>query len=1527
MEKRYRLVLSAKHAYRDVELSEEKKSITVGTSVLSHVRFREQDFEEPFAFSLNWEGKRWVIRCSGNVCVMDERHQSLIQKEINPGERVTIIYGSSRKVTLTVYLNVDYDYRLKKYDKVISLENVKELRIGASSGCQVQLPSGGMEKGLLSIQRYSGKYILQSIGPAAGIRLNGLDFHGKTELGYLDFFSIGEYGFCFKDGQIYTDSESDICYSEVFVADDKESLSHHTYPKFNRSTRIEKIIPSEKIKILDPPMEPQKPQSNIVMQLLPAIIMIAVVVLIRGNMSQGSFAFILMSICTMGVGILTSVMSIVSERKKYKESVKKREEAYENYIKEKEQFIEASRKEEAEILENTYYSIPKELTIVDEFQPSLFERRVGEKDFLEVRLGTGSREAVRCVDYKLQERVEALDHLQQIPEQVAEKYKMLQDVPITMKLEDYNLIGVTGGREALYNVLKIFTMDLAVRHYYTDVKFVYSIDEKDSRKFKWLCLLPHVQNDTLNRRNLICDEESKNVLMEYLYKELSRRKKESALPRLIVFVYREQGIQTHPVSELMYSAKEKGITFIFFSEHPEHLPRGCDQIIQMEDLLHGKKINSKDGTEEESFVLPVLENRAMAHVARRLAPVYCEEISLESTLTKNISFFELLGIYKPQDRNLLHIWLNSKVYQSMAVPIGVKTNNQIIYLDINEKAHGPHGLVAGTTGSGKSEILQTYILSMSMHFHPHEVGFVLIDFKGGGMADQFSKLPHLIGAITNIDGESAGDREINRSLLSIRAELMKRQRIFKEYNRSHEEKINHIDDYIKLYRNGLVKEPLPHLILIVDEFAELKAEYPEFMKELISASRIGRSLGVHLILATQKPSGVVDPQIWSNSRFKLCLKVQSKEDSNEILKTPLAVEITEPGRAYLQVGNNEVFELFQSAYSGGSAQLEGLDSKNEFKISKVSLTGKRTPVYEKTLTEKRKDSEGKKDTQLGSVVEYISSYCAGYQISRLPYICQPPLKKMVFAESKVRCRNLTGGLIAYVGQYDAPERQYQGELELNVTTENTMIIGSAQNGKTNLLQMVIRSLTEQYSPTEVNLYICDFGSMILSHYEKLVHVGGVVCANEEEKFKNLIKLLSQEIDMRKRMLREVGVSSYASYLEAGLWGRKEIPQIPQIVVLIDNLTAMKELYLTENDYLLPLCREGLTAGVSFIIANSQTNGIGYKYLSNFGERLALSCNDSTEYNVLFDSCRMRPLAVAGRCLVEREKSICEAQTYLAFDGEKEKERVDKIKRFIQNQNAKWPDLYAKPIPVVPELLTAEQLKKQFQCSSTANKLALGLDYETVAPVSLPWNTQNIFAISGKAELGRVAFIRYMINTLKRVNAKVMILDDVTAELGFYRSCEAWDGVYSRMISDLGEMLEELKEALEERYEEMLDNADYDLSQQVPVVLLLNHKESAAVISSKKEILAVYEEILEKYKNLKGCILFTNLENKSLGYSPTGSMKAFKEKKNFLIFEEMPNVNLIDKTGNMNKKYAKTLENGDAYLVKDNVLMKVKTILE
>ena len=254
----------------------------------------------------------------------------------------------------------------------------------------------------------------------------------------------------------------------------------------------------------------------------------------------------------------------------------------------------------------------------------------------------------------------------------------------------------------------------------------------------------------------------------------------------MVFFYDECGFKSHPISKFVDKATDLGVTFVFFGNTIAEVPQGCDYIVSIKDGQNAELINTQNKSETAAFTYPHIHTAQAEDIVKLLAPVYTEEISLESTLTKNITMFELLNILAVDDIDLKDRWGRSQVFKSMSAPIGVSKTG-VVSLDLHDKAHGPHGLVAGTTGSGKSEILQTYILAMATLFHPYEVGFVIIDFKGGGMVNQFKQLPHLLGAITNIDG-----KEINRSLKSIKAELQKRQRLFAEAD------VNHIDKYIRI---------------------------------------------------------------------------------------------------------------------------------------------------------------------------------------------------------------------------------------------------------------------------------------------------------------------------------------------------------------------------------------------------------------------------------------------------------------------------------------------------------------------------------------------------------------------------------------------------------------------------------------------------------------------------------------------------------------------------------------------------------
>ena len=226
------------------------------------------------------------------------------------------------------------------------------------------------------------------------------------------------------------------------------------------------------------------------------------------------------------------------------------------------------------------------------------------------------------------------------------------------------------------------------------------------------------------------------------------------------------------------------------------------------------------------------------------------------------------------------------------------------------------------------------------------------------------------------------------------------------------------------------------------------------------------------------------------------MKVQGPEDSNEVLKSPLAAEIKEPGRAYFQVGNNEIFELFQSAYSGAPAQSDDADVK-EYCIYELELSGKKKKVFE----QKRKKGDERGKNQLEAIVDHVAKYCEQMGINPLPNICIKALEAKIIYEEQVDSRQY------FLGIYDDPDNQYQGEMSIDIDNKNTFIVGSSQYGKTNILQLLIRQIASKKKANEAQIYILDFGSLVLKNFEELCHVGGVVCPTDDEKLKNLFKLL------------------------------------------------------------------------------------------------------------------------------------------------------------------------------------------------------------------------------------------------------------------------------------------------------------------------------------------------------------------------------------------------------------------------------------
>lgn len=1490
---RYKITLSSNTVYKEIELAPDAQQVKVGTGVDCDIRLRKELFFGQIELLFVKNGKEWSVHCSDNLYLTVGDIRKLMTKNLVHGDVLEIKYQESDNLVFSMDFLIDFDDGKQKYERVIDVSGISTLTIGAPTNCNISIGGEYVKDDALVLNKKSEGFVVDIQNTTYGVYINGKKAKSKDIIKEGDFLSISDYFFYFKDNKIWTQIRQEMKVNSLNYLD---SPSRGEYPKFNRNTRIKTVVCKEDIEILDPPAALQKPKNNLLTRLLPSMGMLVA----AGVMAFFGGAMIIMSVISAGMAIFTSIMTLKESNKEYKKGSEERVQKYNAYIANKRKDIETSRADEKAVLDSLYISQEEETRRFNAFSPSLFDRTPEDKDFLSVKLGDGAVEAQRQIKYKKQEKLEIDDELQVLPGRLYDEYRYINNAPVVCNFKEINAVGIIGAIENRYNLLKNIIVDISARHYFKDVKMVFVAEENNAHKIRWLRMLPQVCVDEQNIKTIVTDDESKNIVFEYLYKELTFRQQTKKYDNhIVIFLFDEYGFKSHPISKFVEKAKELGVTFVFFGMTSADIPLGCERLISLTENNCGHLILTEDNSKAVEFTYNPLSTEDAKKIVDLMAPVYSEEISLEGTLTKSISMFEMLNILAVDDINLEERWKTSEVYKSMAAPLGVSKSG-MVYLDLHDKAHGPHGLVAGTTGSGKSEILQTYILSMATLFHPYEVGFVIIDFKGGGMVNQFKNLPHLVGAITNIDG-----KEIDRSLKSIKAELQKRQRLFAEAE------VNHIDKYIRKFKGGDVEIPLPHLILIVDEFAELKAEQPEFMKELISATRIGRSLGVHLILATQKPSGQVNEQIWSNSKFKLCLKVQSQEDSNEVIKSPLAAEIKEPGRAYLQVGNNEIFELFQSAYSGAPEKMDDTSIK-EFSIRSVSSCGKRTPVF----VQKRKKADGVNTTQLDAIVEYVNLYSQKEGIERLPNICLPPLEKSISVP-----KSLTVNGNRYpIGIYDDPDTQYQGEAYFDFDADNTIIIGASQTGKTNLLQLIIREIASQKKADEASFYIIDFGSMILKNFEELNHVGGVVLSSEEEKLKNLFKLLLQELDMRKEKLMSVGVSSISSYNEAGY------SDIPHLYVFLENFAVFRELFADkyEDDFLY-IAREGITYGISLIVTATSTSGFGYKYMSNFANHIALTCNDYSEYSNLFDRCRMEPSNIPGRVLVCFNKVIYEAQTYLSFDGEKEIDRISAIKSFVAEQNGLNAGIKVKKIPEVPDILEQEYIQTNFAVNPST-QIAVALSYQHVEPVYFDITAMPQLALVGKQTANMVAFEKALISEIKmnyfERPADVYIVDSLSRDLVQY-SEEPFVEEYSIDYSILSTILEDVTQKLEERYSEVLEDGIEALDNKPLIFILINNISAIDYISTSKELMAMYTSIVTKYKAMKVMLVFGGINDETIGYSSGDLLKKLKENKNAMIFSNLADHKVFDVPAAFIRQNKKPIDGTQGYYLKENEIVKIR----
>lgn len=1110
-------------------------------------------------------------------------------------------------------------------------------------------------------------------------------------------------------------------------------------PTHRRGPRLYPELPAGEVEIPAPPPAPAGTQMQLLPVLLPGALAVGMLVATLASAGAGQLPMALFSFGFMAVSSVASLVSYVSQKRAHRRQTAAREQKYLALLAARRSALAAEREKQRQASLAVDPDPAECLQRVLRLDSRLWERSPDDADWLALRLGLGQQPFGVKVKVPPRNEAQDVDPLLVAAQALASEFAQVAEVPIPLPLGQAGVAGLVGQRSLVLETLRTLCLQLATQHAPDEVRIVAIYPPDEARMWEWLRWLPHTWSEGQRRRYLACDRDSAHALLAGLYDLLSRRRLavESAeharpLPALVFILGDPALLQNEPILPLLVGegATLDAYTIITADDLPA-LPKGCQAVVhlsgQQGTLTVGGQVGAQTTFRPDR---PSLEQAE--RLARALAPIRTAQAAPRDIPT-TVPLLELLGVDRVEELDVRARWASARPFRSLAVPIGRRLGGEPVVLDLHETGHGPHGLVAGTTGSGKSELLLSLVASLAANYHPHEVVFVLIDYKGGGMANAVLDLPHLVGVITNLQGNLA-----TRALAAIRSESQRRQALLAQAG------VNHIDAYQQCVRRGSVREPLPHLVIIADEFAELATEQPDFMKELISAVRVGRSLGLHLILATQKPAGVVNEEIWSNARFRICLRVERPEDSQDVLKRPDAAGLPGRGRAYLQVGLNEVFEQFQAAWGGAPYTPGGGAAGDPLEIVEVALDGSRRALR----LSAQPLAIAAPPRQLEALVGYLRDQAQAAGIARLRGPWLPPLPESVTlaevapppAWDGQAWQPATASLEPVVGLVDDPSRQHQGPLALGLGREGHLAIyGEPMSGKTTLLQTLALSLALAHSPADVHLYLLDFGGRQLGLLASLPHVGAVIMAEEGERLERLLRYLQRELAARKGLLARAGAPSLADYRRAGQG------TLPAIVVMLDNYAGLATAYPDAEDALTELAREGGNLGVHLVLTAGNPSTVRSRISNNINLAVALTLADRGEYSsVLGPTGGLEPARLPGRGLIKGKPPL-EFQTALPAAGATGAERSAALRALCEEMGRAWTGARPKPIEQLPDviplcdLLASGDAWPQPPCASLA--VPAGLTVEDLEPWAIDLAEGPHFLISGPVQSGKTTFLQ------------------------------------------------------------------------------------------------------------------------------------------------------------------------------------------
>jgi S-DNA-T family DNA segregation ATPase FtsK/SpoIIIE len=1135
---------------------------------------------------------------------------------------------------------------------------------------------------------------------------------------------------------------------------------------FNRPPRIQPTLSKEAVKVPPPPQLPQEPGAfswmTIVIPLGGILLMVVLMGAVGGGAGGGMMY--LLTLPMMLGGYILTYYAFQNSKKDFKKKLSEGRQEYSKQLQKTENHLYSLREREQAVLRRMNPDLEECQRLAEHQDPRLGERRPADPDFLMPRLGIGILPTSITIQPADVEKgsLELIKEMEQA-KTLAEKFAIVPDVPIVARLMYTGPVGIAGARADAVRVARSILCHLLIHHWFAEVQVAALGEKQTLADWLWLAAVPHASAAfAWPKADLrFSDPDSCQVLLE-LEKELKRREQildarkmvndpstVPPLPCLVVVLDSFPQTFSHPGLDLLLKkGKSLGVYALYLTPEASQTPGECGAIL---DVRPGNLTYKESGTGgvaidcRPDFCDPARAD-AIAHALSRVDWAQKEDLSQPPAM---ITFLKMLEAAKVEDLPIEKWWNDGSPFGFLQAPIGKTSATSEFIFDLRDQdgSHGPHGLLGGMTGSGKSEVLKTLILAMAVTSHPHDLNFALVDYKGGAAFNELAKLPHTVGVMTDIESHAS---YAERVLLALGGELERRKLILERARSIFKFGRSHVDDY----RTMKIKQPLPHLVIVFDEFAEFKARNPEESKRLISIARLGRSLGVHLILATQNISAAIDPQILQNSNFRVCLRTSQPEDSVQMIGIPDAIHLVR-GRAYFYSTGRS---LVQIAYCGGKYQSSGAEKRPD-QLTVVHPGGRKETV---TMPFARVgDPAGKPGdvqiTEANAIVDRLNAAMKNLNLLKPPPVWTDPLPERLLSPDLFRdyftggwdgsawhsCRRWEaaeegGGITNPVlGICDIPQRQEQPlfELPLEEGGGHFLVFGSASAGKTTLLKTLAVSIARMYSPAQAQIYILDFGGQShLRVLENFPHVGSVITRFETERAERLLRFAQTELKRRNDLFRRKNVGAAADYNRL-----PDVTPLPDLFFFIDNFLGLKRVFPPEFiSEIASLVGGSASSGIHLAAATYLPGDLPGDLQSNVHTQATLHQSTQTEYfgivGMIGESRLQEDVGRpprAGRGFLRGTPPV-EFQAALPVGGSNDQEQMEQILELGAKMTAAWKG----PKPASIESLSySVPLPKSVRAPKPARPHAApqGKDFDTLQPLGMGLEEDGpIFLVTSSA---------------------------------------------------------------------------------------------------------------------------------------------------------------------------------------------------